>query len=271
MNKSRSFFISAETDESLLKLLPEHWEQYFRRTDDSQKEIVLTLKIDEALGEKRYPNGWSLDLQKAVKRAVYTHGGKAWFSLEYDWLANEVTVCARAALSCFVRSGMMYGMLTALHRSCIGMHGVTLVCKNQVIILSAPSGTGKTTLAGLLEKYCDARVINGDFALLSVSEDGVYFEPTPFCGTSRICMDERVKVDRIVFLAQSSMNVWKNLSGREAVISVLNNAFVPSFDSQLQQYVQSGILELMPFVETSNYAFAPTEAAARLFVDMIAI
>ena len=218
----------------------------------------------------QYSIGWSSHLLNGERQAVYAPKGRAYFSIMYDLPFKVVTVCVKKALDSFVRSGVLYGMLTALHQTCIGLHGVTLVCKDQAVILSAPSGTGKTTLSRLLEKHCGAKVINGDFALLSISENGVIFEPTPFCGSSRICLNERVRVDRIVFLAQSKSNIWKDLNGRQSLLNAMNNAFVPSFDSQLQQAVQDNIVRMCPRVRISSFAFAPTEEAARLFLDMIA-
>lgn len=270
MNSYQSFLLNVEADEILLKLLPEGWEQYFGRTDASQRKTVLRLEADESLREKTLSKGWSFYTLNTLRQAYFTPVKRPYFSLEYEWPTDGVTIRVREAFDSFVRSGVMYGMLTALHDSCVGLHGVTLICKNQAVVLSAPSGTGKTTLANLLEEYCDAKVINGDFALLSVSEGGVFFEPTPFCGTSRVCLNERLQVDRIVFLAQSKQNVWKEPEGRQAILSVMNNAFVPSFDKQLQQDVQNSILKLMSFVKISNFAFAPTEEATKVFIDMIA-
>ncbi len=270
MVSDKPFSLRIEADEALLKLLPGQWERYFSKTDDSQTELVIKIREEEALAGTSYSEGWSSHPLNGVRQAVYAPKGRAYFSLTYALPVKEVTVCVRKALEVFVRCGVLFGMLTASHQTCVGLHGVTLVCGEQAVLLSAPSGTGKTTLAGLLEKHCGAKVINGDFALLSLTEDGMMFEPTPFCGTSHICLNERRRVNRIVFLSQSDRNHWEDLDGRQAVLNTLNNAFVPSFDAQLQQAIQNNIVRMLPYVRLSSFAFAPTEEAARFFRSMIA-
>lgn len=252
-----------------MKFVSERWHEFFRIGGPKTDDIAIYLYNSPDLDEKVFPEGWSMIRTDGARQAIFSSHGKASFALSYGICMNDVAVHVRKALGSYVRSGIMYGMLTALHRECVGLHGVTLCCRGQNIILSAPSGTGKTTLARLLETECGARIINGDFAMLSISEDGVMFEPTPFCGTSRICLNERVRIDRIVFLEQSATNRWQDLGGRATLMNFLGNAFVPSFDRQMQQKVQENIIRIIPEVAVSSFAFAPTGEAADLFAKMI--
>ncbi len=258
-----------EASEELLKHIPVEWRGFFRIGVQRPDGIVMRLGGPAFPDETVFPDGWSSRALHGKNHAVFADHGKAQFSLVCDPSADEVAVHVRKALDGYVRSGILYGMLTALYRDYVGLHGVTLFMKGRNVILSAPSGTGKTTLSRLLEAECGARVINGDFALLSVSDEGVMFEPTPFCGTSGICLDEKVRVDRVVFLEQSEMNRWRDLDGRTALLNLLKNAFVPSFDRKLEQAVQENILRILSAVPASSYAFAPTGEAAIVFADMI--
>ena len=160
---------------------------------------------------------------------------------------------------------LQYAVLLTLKDRCVGLHGVTLLCGNKIAVLSAPSGTGKTTLACLLEEYKDAIVINGDFAMLSVVDDEVFFEPTPFCGSSGRCLNHRLRIDRVVFLEQSADNRWRSLSGREAVIRFLSNSYVPQWDRDVQRTIQNNILQIIPLIRASSFAFAPDQRAAEMF------
>lgn len=168
-----------------------------------------------------------------------------------------------------VKLGIQFGILTALYRKCVGLHGVTMLCGNEIVVLSAPSGTGKTTLARLLEKYCDAIMINGDFAMLSVSNEGVIFEPTPFCGTSGRCLNHRVKINRIVFLSQSPINQGHDLFGREAMMYFMNNSFIPTWDPKMQLAIRTNIMKCISNLRVSLFRFAPTREAAEYFFDVI--
>lgn len=264
-----SISIRIEADKALLELLPDHWEDYLRKNEYPQRRTLLRIKVAPLLNDLRFSSGWSVHCLDGIEQAVFAPKGRAYCSIAYDEPLNATTIYVGKALDCFVRNGVLYGLLTALHRTCIGLHGVTLRCGNETIVLSAPSGTGKTTLALLLEEYCGARTINGDFALLSLGENSVVFEPTPFCGTSRICLNERARVDRIVFLSQSTKNIWQEIDGRQAAVHLLSNVFVPSFDLRLMRKVQSNAFQVISCVKTNGFAFEPTREAAQMFLDRI--
>ena len=286
--RTGQYFFSVSGKSTLTDLLPLHWKNYEQKEEPGDNNGAV-LYLEEGLKQfsEALSDGWFLQCDGRRRRAQYVLQGKAIFELQYSLPAhnfesgpssgndnshdfnNEVTIRVRKALDSYVRSGVHYGMLLALHQSCVGLHGVTLLCKNEIVILSAPSGTGKTTLSRLLEQYCDALVINGDFALLSPSDSGVIFEPTPFCGTSRRCLNQRVRVDRIVFLGQSPVNEWTASTGRQALIRFLNNAFIPSWDSELESAVQNNIIRCISGLKVDQYFFAPVREAAEMFFEQL--
>lgn len=256
-------------NEKLLNFLPVEWGSFLKKAIHQISPVNLLLLEDNSLDKKRYPIGWSIHCLGDIQQAIFAPEGRAYFSLSYDSSTSEVIVRVRIAFETFVKLGVMYGMLIALHRTCVGLHGVTLSCGNQIIVLSAPSGTGKTTLANLLVEHCGARIINGDFALLSFDDNRVIFEPTPFCGSSGICLNERVAIDRIIFLSQNKENIWYYPTGRAAIRSILDNVFIPTFDSLLSQDIQKHTVLIASSVKINDYAFAPTKEAATMFYDRI--
>lgn len=255
-------------DDTLTGLLPFSWEKYRMTDGEAQDEILLTLEQGLRCRQGGVPDGWSPGEEDFC--ICYTVQGKTIFELQYDFSAGrEVTVRLAQAAGRYVCLGIQYGMLLALHSACIGLHGVTLLCRNKIVVLSAPSGTGKTTLSHLLEKYCDALVINGDFALLSFSKEGAVFEPTPFCGTSRRCLNHRVRIDRVVFLEQSVKNRWQAVTGRSAMRRFLNNVFVPSWDPALERAVQDNAARCISCVGVNSFSFAPEREAAEMFYSQL--
>lgn len=237
---------------------------------DRCPDAVLYLEKELNADEGALEEGWLPRTRGAVFETVYYTGSRPAFSLQLDdTLCPQVTV-RYGSLAGSVRIGIQYGVMLALARQCIGLHGVTLLCGDEILILSAPSGTGKTTLARLLESHCGAVTINGDFALLSVSEDGVIFEPTPFCGSSGRCLNHRLRVGRLVFLEQAGTNAWYSLSGREALLRFMNNAFVPSWDGCLQRAVQENVMRCISSLKMNAFAFTPTREAAELFCEKTA-
>ncbi len=231
-------------------------------------DAVLQLETETFSREGSTADGWIRD-GADERRILYFSEGKVIFSLTPGTEPGQVTVCVDQTVEYHMRLGIQFGMMMALCGKCIGLHGVTLLCENQIVILSAPSGTGKTTLAGLLEKNCDAIAVNGDFALLRATEEGVVYEPTPFCGSSGRSVNQSLPVHRVVFLSQSKENEWGRLNGHEAMKLFMSNTFVPTWDKGRQQTVQETVIKCMSRMKLNTFAFAPTKEAAEEFVRQI--
>lgn len=253
--------------------LPSKLSNNFATFQDSVgfEQVDLTLRLESMLTTKNEipEEGWSCSFYQNRHYAIYSEKRKPVFAVVYEDSMSEIIIHVRPALIGSVQLGIQYGMMLGLYQNCVGLHGVTLLCGDEVIILSAPSGTGKTTLAHLLENFSDAIVINGDFALLSVAPDGVVFEPTPFCGSSGRCLNHRVRVNRVVFLEQSPTNQWWAITSREAINRFMDNSFIPTWDERMEQTVQENILECISVVKVNVFSFAPTAKAAEMFSEQL--
>lgn len=254
-------------NEELISLIPDTWDKFRQDQMPNGEAVVIHIEYADSL-QSGMSEGWKCVDINGLQQAAYFGNGKLCFALQRD-KANEVILRIGKALDSYVRIGLHYSLMYAVHQKSVGLHGVTLLCGNEITILSAPSGTGKTTLAGLLEQYCDAIVVNGDFALLTPTENGLVYEPTPFCGSSGRSLKQRMKVNRIVFLSQAKENIWSETDARKAVIQLMNNAYIPTWDKQAQQSIQDNILKSIALVKVNGYAFAPTREAAETFVGKI--
>lgn len=258
------FAVQLIGEADLLPAFPTSWQASEGSVEDSPPDAVLHIHETPELCQTAMSDGWTVEDSDGEERWIYSDGRDALFAVQFGASQREVTVLASRTNPYGFRVGMQFGLMLALREKCIGLHGVTILCGDEIVILSAPSGTGKTTLAHLLETYRDALVINGDFALLSVTEEGVIFEPTPFCGSSGRCLNHRFRVDRVVFLEQSLTNVWRSLPGREAMVRFLNNVFVPSWNGDMQQLVQTNIMKAISALKVNAFSFAPEREAAEM-------
>ena len=257
-------------DDQLIGFFRNIWKRYLEISGNTQSETVLIFEKAPSLTDEHFGDGWNEFLLCGEKAIAYSQNGKMLFALQNSASGNQTKIMVYDDEKRIIRLAAQYGLMYTLHQKCIGLHGVTLLCGNEVVILSAPSGTGKTTLAKLLEKYCDAIVINGDFALLNPTEKGIIFEPTPFCGTSGRDLNHRFKVNRVVFLSQAKDNSWHELSGREALMQFMDNAFIPTWDEDMRRVVCENVVKCILGVKVCTYAFAPTQEAAEVFCRHLA-
>ncbi len=255
-------------DDDVARAFPEPWNSQARMLPSLSETVTIRLEKTAFTDDGGIQDGWVSGKKRDPWQAAYFQGGRALFAIASK-STEEVKVSVGNMTEHRIRLGIQYGLMAALYQRCVGLHGVTLRCGNEIVICSAPSGTGKTTLAKLLEKHCDAVAVNGDFALLCPTEEGVIFEPTPFCGTSGRSLNHRFRVNRVVFLGQAKENRWRILNVREAMVRFMSNAFVPTWDSGMRQAVQENILKCISMMKTNAFDFTPTQEAAEVFLKKV--
>lgn len=139
-------------------------------------------------------------------------------------------------------------------KGAIVLHGIIMEWQGNGIVLSAASGTGKTTHARLWRDLENALIINGDHALLR-KENGLWYAcGTPWSGTSGECVNRRVSLDAIVFLSQGNENRVTRISPISAIGKALPRMLAPQWHSQ---YAEAAVdlaiqcLEKVPVFELS--------------------
>ena len=242
--------------------------QFYAQTDASAAIAEIEAAIEATHTLAPVEDGWSVDKTGQV---AYCLDHKPQFGLNYDEALKCISVLSHSYDWRVCQLGIQYASLLSLSQhSVIGFHGVTILCGDQVVILSAPSGTGKTTLANLLTEHTDGLVVNGDFALLHpIPGEGIVFEPTPFCGSSGIARNFRLRVNRIVFLEQGVGNSYRSLNPKEGYARLLSNCFVPEWDAERAAAVRETALQIVESVPMDCYAFEPTQEAAELFHSIV--
>lgn len=258
------FEINADID--IVSHLPQRFQDYLI-LQNTQAFAVFVFS-EQCIGEStlEIPH-WVTESHSSGSRLTYYPNQKSLFSIFCRHPVYQIAVPRFDRHT--IMLGMQHAIMLALSHQCLGFHGVTLICKDRVVILSAPSGTGKTTLAMLLREYCDAAIVNGDFALLTPSKGQTFFEPTPFCGSSGIAHKFRLPIDHIVFLRQAKENVFCTLNTRQALSQLMSNSFIPPGDPLIMEQMQTLAISVVESVRVSSYAFEPTHEAATFFHDMV--
>ncbi len=109
--------------------------------------------------------------------------------LALDWLLGI----------CGLHKALLLRGMPILHASYIAVDG-------GAILFAAPSGTGKSTQAGLWQEFAGAQIVNGDRVLLGKRDGRWFAHGYPNCGTSDICVNRSLPLRAIVLLAQGGEN-----------------------------------------------------------------
>lgn len=143
------------------------------------------------------------------------------------------------------------------------LHSSYMLYHDHAILFSAPSGTGKSTQAGLWEKYRGARTINGDRTLIS-KEDGVYYaNGWPICGSSEICFNERYPLDCIVVLSQGKENKIEELSYKDSFKKILSELTINFHNVEFVNQAMDFIEDLISHVKIYHLTCDISEDAVK--------
>ena len=141
------------------------------------------------------------------------------------------------------------------------LHSAFIEVEGKAILFTAPSGTGKSTQAGLWEEYRGARVINGDRTAVTVGEAGVFAHGIPYCGTSGICRSAVLPVGAIVYLSQGPESVAQPLTGLRAFRRVWEGCSVHLWDREDVELCANTVTEAIGQVPVVHLTCTPDESA----------
>lgn len=115
-------------------------------------------------------------------------------------------------------------------------HGAALSIRGGSYLITAKSGTGKTTVARILSKYCpDAFVINGDKPLISIEKDCAFAWGTPWSGKEHQNVNCREKLHAICLLERGDNTHFEEITFSEALPSLLNQVYKPNRASDIKK------------------------------------
>ena len=93
-----------------------------------------------------------------------------------------------------------------LERHTAVVHASFVGLPREGILFAGPKQQGKSTQAALWQKHMDAEIINGDRAAVREEADGFFAYGVPFCGSSRVCLNEKRRLRAVVFPEKADAN-----------------------------------------------------------------
>lgn len=150
-----------------------------------------------------------------------------------------------------------------LHSSVVNWHGIG-------VVFTAGSGVGKSTQAGLWERYEGARILNGDRTLICRKEDGYYGYGSPFAGSSGIYCPDSVKISCIAVLSQAKENSMIRMKRGEAVAKLMGQCIQNLQDTDYTMRLLELVQQIVERIPVYHLACRPDEGAVRLVKEKIA-
>lgn len=163
--------------------------------------------------------------------------------------------------------GIMLNYLLLPYRTLI-FHASYIGYREQGILFTAPSGTGKSTQAELWRVHRGARVLNGDKAGVTLRETPMA-HGLPFSGTSNICENVSLPLRAIVVLSQAPVNAIRRLRPSEAVAALCSNLFVDQVISEEWNLALNLLLDLVASVPVYALACTPDERAVQTLEQVL--
>ena len=156
---------------------------------------------------------------------------------------------------------------TMLHFDALLLHASLISWKNQGIVFSAPSGTGKSTQADLWKQYEGAEILNGDRAALRKKNGVWHGYGLPYAGTSGIFRNENVPLCAIVALRQSKDNRIRKVKGAEAFKYLYPETMIHRWDAPFEQRATEVLMNILSDVPVFLLECRPDQDAVVLLRD----
>jgi len=151
------------------------------------------------------------------------------------------------------------------------IHASAIKLNGRAIVLSAPSGTGKSTQAKLWATHRGVTILNDDTPCLRVENGEVQAYGTPWCGSKNIFVNDSAPVSAIVVLEQGKENVVRKLSAEETVSRFLPRCFLPYHDTQFMKAALAIFEKVISRVPVYLYSCRPDSSAVDYLEEQLAL
>jgi hypothetical protein len=133
----------------------------------------------------------------------------------------------------------------ALRCGFLPIHAAAILYKEEAILFSAPSQTGKSTHAKIwVNAFDGAELLNDDKPLLKLVGDQIIVYSSPFSGKTSINQNRHAPLKSIIFLRQGLSNIVSVMSDEGKIENLMRNILRPD-DADLWDQVLDKIAKIM--------------------------
>lgn len=137
----------------------------------------------------------------------------------------------------YILTGYIFGSMMAT-KGIITLHASAISYRNEAILFSASSTTGKSTHASLWQKFKDdVVIINDDKPLIQIRNDHIVVLGSPWSGKTPLNENLVVPLRAICFLSQGKSNKIRTLDNKEKLLYLLKNIHRPTEKEIYQEII----------------------------------
>ena len=172
-------------------------------------------------------NGFALYIcaEKSEEIIALLDVDENWTDASFFYLENPVHT--QAILNGRMDEALFCNCL--LNHMGIVIHASAIKWEGKSFLFAAPSGTGKSTQAGLWNTYMGAVILNDDSPAVRLQGDQIIVYGTPWGGKASIFINDHAPLTAIFILEQSMENTIRQLSNREAAGRLLPRCYLPYY------------------------------------------
>ncbi len=206
---------------------------------------------------------YQYDLLKENECSAIISSDKKWTNIKCELM--DVEDLGGASLN--IRQFNMIGFVIKyimLNSSGMSLHSSSLSYKNNGVMFSADSGTGKSTHTRLWQKvFDDVTIVNDDMPVIKKVDDVWYLFGCPWSGKSEINANVSVPLKALVFLERGKVNEIERIYAPDSVLRIIKQTFLPAY-KELAQKVMSNISKLVEDVPIYRLRCTISEEAPKV-------
>jgi hypothetical protein len=188
------------------------------------------------------------------------------------WSNAVIRIRKAAVRDCVLGSKSMLEVMFRNHiiqKNGLVIHASAIKWQEKGIMFSAPSGTGKSTQAGLWEEHMKAEILNGDRPAVRLTNTAATVYGTPWSGQMPVFRNDKAKLSAIFMLDQAFENRLELLDTKKAVSMLMPRCFLPYHDDTMMDIAVNNLERLLSLVPVYHLRCRPDRGAVELVYQCV--